>query len=172
MATSQSHEWMPTPQPCSTWPGETTIFPRALTFISSITQKGRQMTRMTTKSPCDCGCGGVSTSHGTLLGGINAPCHGYTGGVTAHPGTVLSNPRVVSDLLGSRVQRRRFRGNQHGSVRLRPSAWPLLGRSKSVRSRARVLGRELCHKCEELSDPPRPGRLPRTLSPSPNCRAS
>jgi hypothetical protein len=49
------------------------------------------------KSPC--GCGGVSSarpeSGGVAEGGVNSPCHGFTGGVTSHQGHVVPNPQIV-----------------------------------------------------------------------------
>ena len=41
-----------------------------------------------------CGCGGLSLRPGAP-GGINQPCHGYTGGVEPHQGHVTPNPRIV-----------------------------------------------------------------------------
>ncbi len=49
---------------------------------------------METKRPC--GCGGVSVKDGVGgEGGVNAPCHGFTGGVTAHQSHVVPNPSIV-----------------------------------------------------------------------------
>ena len=50
---------------------------------------------MTNKNPGGC-CGGVSSSPGVEPGGSpNSPCWGFTGGVTAHQGHVMPNPRIV-----------------------------------------------------------------------------
>jgi hypothetical protein len=48
------------------------------------------------KSPC--GCGGVSLRsdfRGQRAGGVNQPCHGFLGGVTAHQSHIVPNPRIV-----------------------------------------------------------------------------
>jgi hypothetical protein len=49
---------------------------------------------METKRPC--GCGGVSLKKNEDgEGGVNTPCHGFTGGVTAHQSHVVPNPSIV-----------------------------------------------------------------------------
>ena len=48
------------------------------------------------KNPC--GCGGVSLRSDfkeRAGGGVNQPCHGFLGGVSAHESHVAPNPRIV-----------------------------------------------------------------------------